>query len=172
MTKFLLFALLIVISCKVHQPSIAVNPYQYTANKKIVCQKGAVVSAHPLASKVGIEMMKHGGNAIDAAIATQLALAVVYPGAGNIGGGGFMVARLANGQTLALDYREAAPATAYRDMYLDENGNVISAHAVSGHPLLQAVAVAAARGARFSPTKLSGQPVKVTGVITYNFVAQ
>jgi protein TonB len=55
---------------------------------------------------------------------------------------------------------------------IDENGNVISAHAISGHPLLQAVAVAAARGARFSPTKLSGQPVKVTGVITYNFVAQ
>ena len=133
MTKFLLFALLIVISCKVHQPSIAVNPYQYTANKKIVCQNGAVVSAHPLASKVGIEMMKQGGNAIDAAIATQLALAVVYPGAGNIGGGGFMVARLANGQTLALDYREAAPAAAYRDMYLDANGNVINNKSVNGH---------------------------------------
>src|SRR5678810_1247057 len=116
MTKFLLFALLIVISCKVHQPSIAVNPYQYTANKKIVCQKGAVVSAHPLASKVGIEMMKQGGNAIDAAIATQLALAVVYPGAGNIGGGGFMVAHLINpgsvkpGKNITIDYRETAPA--------------------------------------------------------------
>ncbi|HXL80983.1 MAG TPA: TonB family protein [Pyrinomonadaceae bacterium] len=65
-----------------------------------------------------------------------------------------------------------ASGTVVVQVVIDENGNVISAHAVSGHPLLQAVAVAAARGARFSPTKLSGQPVKVTGVITYNFVAQ
>jgi protein TonB len=65
-----------------------------------------------------------------------------------------------------------ASGTVVVQVTIDENGNVISAHAVSGHPLLQAVAVAAARGARFSPTKLSGQPVKVTGVITYNFVAQ
>jgi protein TonB len=65
-----------------------------------------------------------------------------------------------------------ASGTVVVQVTIDENGGVISAHAVSGHPLLQAVAVAAARGARFSPTKLSGQPVKVTGVITYNFVAQ
>jgi protein TonB len=65
-----------------------------------------------------------------------------------------------------------ASGTVAVQVTIDENGNVISAHAVSGHPLLQAVAVAAARGAKFSPTKLSGQPVKVTGVITYNFVAQ
>ncbi|HZE63559.1 MAG TPA: TonB family protein [Pyrinomonadaceae bacterium] len=65
-----------------------------------------------------------------------------------------------------------ASGTVVVQVTIDENGNVISAHAVSGHPLLQGVAVAAARGARFSPTKLSGQPVKVTGVITYNFVAQ
>jgi len=65
-----------------------------------------------------------------------------------------------------------ASGTVVVQVTIDENGSVISAHAVSGHPLLQAVAVAAARGARFSPTKLSGQPVKVTGVITYNFVAQ
>jgi protein TonB len=65
-----------------------------------------------------------------------------------------------------------ASGTVTVQVTIDENGNVISAHAVSGHPLLQAVAVAAARGARFSPTKLSGQPVKVTGIITYNFVAQ
>lgn len=65
-----------------------------------------------------------------------------------------------------------ASGTVVVQVTIDENGNVISAHAVSGHPLLQAVAVAAAKGARFSPTKLSGQPVKVTGVITYNFVAQ
>ena len=76
MTKFLLFLLLVIVSCKLQQPSINVNPFQYSINKKIICQKGAVVSAHPLASKVGIEMMKQGGNAIDAAIATQLDLAV------------------------------------------------------------------------------------------------
>ncbi|MGA9994356.1 MAG: energy transducer TonB, partial [Pyrinomonadaceae bacterium] len=65
-----------------------------------------------------------------------------------------------------------ASGTVTVQVTIDENGNVISARAVSGHPLLQAAAVSAARGARFSPTKLSGQPVKVTGVITYNFVAQ
>ena len=72
----------------------AINlPFQ----KQVICRNGAVVSAHPLASQVGITDIKTGGNAVDAAIATQLALAVVYPGAGNIGGGGFMVAHLANG---------------------------------------------------------------------------
>ena len=68
-----------------------------------------VVSAHPLASKVGLEILKMGGNAMDAAIATQLALAVVYPGAGNLGGGGFTVARLKDGKLIAIDYREKAP---------------------------------------------------------------
>src|SRR5215213_2387825 len=82
------------------------TPYNYSIQKKLECKNGAVVSAHPLASKVGIDILKQGGNAVDAAIATQLALAVVYPGAGNIGGGGFMLARLQNGQLLALDYRE------------------------------------------------------------------
>lgn len=72
----------------------------------------------------------------------------------------------------AIARQAHASGTVVVQVTIDENGSVISAHAVSGHPLLQAVAVAAARGARFSPTKLSGQPVKVTGVITYNFVAQ
>ncbi|MBL7698191.1 MAG: gamma-glutamyltransferase, partial [Chitinophagaceae bacterium] len=92
----------------------------------------AVVSAHPLASKIGVDVMKKGGNAFDAAIATQFALAVVYPGAGNIGGGGFMVARTHSGQLLSLDYREAAPATAQKDMYLDSSGNIIEGKSTRG----------------------------------------
>src|SRR2546423_677787 len=113
--------------------TIEINPYQYVTHKKTVSKKGAVVSAHPLASKVGVGIMKQGGNAVDAAIATQLALAVVYPGAGNIGGGGFMVARLSNGKTVALDYREKAPNTASRNMYLDKAGNVIPGKSINGH---------------------------------------
>ena len=105
-----------------------INSFNYTGQKKIICGNGAVVSADPLASKCGINILKQGGNAVDAAIATQLALAVVYPGAGNIGGGGFMVAHLNNsgsakaGGNITIDYRETAPALASRDMYLDANG--------------------------------------------------
>ncbi len=134
---FLLFLFALFPGC--HSPknaaveSIHINPYQYTIQKKIICGNGAVVSAHPIASKIGVEILKLGGNAIDAAIATQLALAVVYPNAGNIGGGGFMVARLANGKLLALDYREMAPLHADRDMYLDEKGNVQTNKSINGH---------------------------------------
>ena len=99
------------------------NAYEYETNKNVVCKNGAVVSAHALASNVGVHILKLGGNAVDAAIATQLALAVVYPGAGNIGGGGFMVLHLKNGENISIDYREVAPAAASRDMYLDANGN-------------------------------------------------
>jgi gamma-glutamyltranspeptidase/glutathione hydrolase len=100
----------------------AIDPYHITTQKKVIASTGAVVSAHPLASKAGVEMLKTGGNAIDAAIATQLALAVVYPGAGNLGGGGFMVATLSNGKKIALDFREMAPGHADRNMYIDNNG--------------------------------------------------
>ena len=106
---------------------------KYSIQKNITCTKGAVVSAHPLASMVGIDILKQGGNAVDAAIATQLALAVVYPGAGNIGGGGFMVAHLKNGKNISLDYREKAPAKASRDMYLDEAGNPQMKLSQDGH---------------------------------------
>ena len=109
------------------------DAYHYSSNKKIVGKNGAVVTSHPLASKVGIRILQKGGNAIDAAIATQLALAVVYPGAGNIGGGGFLVARLSNGETLALDYRETAPSAAHKNMYLDSAGNVQSHKSINGH---------------------------------------
>lgn len=85
-------------------------------------EKGLVVSAHPLASEAGAQILKKGGNAFDAAIATQFALAVVYPQAGNIGGGGFLVGYTKEGGKIALDYRETAPKNASRDMYLDEKG--------------------------------------------------
>jgi hypothetical protein len=99
---------------------IHVNAFQYEIRKKQLVDSGAVVSAHPLASQVGLNILKQGGNAVDAAIATQLALAVVYPGAGNIGGGGFLLAQLKNGKRLAIDFREKAPGAAYKDMYLDK----------------------------------------------------
>ena len=88
-------------------------------------KNGVVVTAHPEASKVGVEILKKGGNAIDASIAVQFALAVVYPNAGNIGGGGFLVYRDAKGKTDALDYREKAPLKASEDMYWDKDGNAI-----------------------------------------------
>ncbi len=86
---------------------------------------GMVVSVHELASRAGIEVMQAGGNAIDAAVATGFALAVVHPPAGNIGGGGFMLIRMADGTTHFIDYREKAPAAATANMYLDAQGNVI-----------------------------------------------
>src|SRR6187397_937219 len=90
-----------------------IDQFKYQGHKKVICSKGAVVSAHPLASKVGVMILKQGGNAVDAAIATQLALAVVYPGAGNLGGGGFLVAHV-RGKNLAIDFRETAPSKAHR----------------------------------------------------------
>ena len=88
--------------------------------------QGAVVSARSEASNIGIEIMKKGGNAFDAAVATHMALAVCYPNAGNLGGGGFAVVRTASGTVSTLDFREKAPMAAFRDMYLDENQNVLS----------------------------------------------
>jgi gamma-glutamyltranspeptidase / glutathione hydrolase len=84
-----------------------------------------VASQHELASRIGVEIMKKGGNAVDAAVAVGLALAVVYPEAGNLGGGGFMVIRTKDGKFTTIDYREMAPAKATRDIYLDESGEVI-----------------------------------------------
>jgi gamma-glutamyltranspeptidase/glutathione hydrolase len=92
----------------------------------------AVVSAHPESTKVGVAIMKQGGNAIDAAVAVQFALAVVYPNAGNIGGGGFLIYRSAKGATNALDYREKAPEKAFKDMYLDSQGNAITEKSLFG----------------------------------------
>lgn len=111
----------------------AVNPYQYDIVKSSVFEHAAVVSAHPLASLVGLEIMKRGGNAFDAAIATQLALAVVYPAAGNIGGGGFLLAHQADGNLVGIDFRETAPLLSSRDMYLDSAGNAQTNLSQNGH---------------------------------------
>ena len=83
-----------------------------------------VVSAQALASDVGVEVLRAGGNAVDAAVAVGYALAVTYPTAGNLGGGGFMTVRMADGHTSFLDFRERAPLAASRTMYLDEKGDV------------------------------------------------
>ena len=121
-TKVLL-TIIICFSLLYTAQSQQINAYNYTLQKNLFSSKGAVVSAHALASEAGAVILAKGGNAIDAAIAVQLALAVVYPNAGNIGGGGFMVAHLKDGRNISIDYRETAPANASRDMYLDATGN-------------------------------------------------
>ena len=110
-----------------------VNPFSYAINKSKTYSQAAVAAAHPLASEIGVAIMKRGGNAFDAAIAVNFALAVVYPAAGNIGGGGLMTARQSNGKLLTLDYREKAPSAASRNMYLDSAGNVIPDLSINGH---------------------------------------
>lgn len=105
----------------------------YVAEKTGTFPTAAIAGPHPKATEVGLEVLKNGGNAIDAAVAMQLAMAVVYPRAGNIGGGGFLVYRDKDGNAETLDYRERAPAAASRDMYLDENGDVIPKLSTYGH---------------------------------------
>lgn len=104
----------------------------YSQTTGLISDKAMVVSAREEASQIGIDIIKKGGNAFDAMIATELALAVSYPYAGNISGGGFMVYRLNNGEIGALDYREKAPMKASKEMYLDNNGNVITNLSVNG----------------------------------------
>lgn len=99
----------------------------------VVADHGMVVSTSQLASEAGVEIMQKGGNAIDAAVATGFALAVTYPQAGNIGGGGFMVIHTKDGKSITLDYREKAPSGAHRDMYLDDSSNVIDNLSLYGH---------------------------------------
>ncbi len=96
-------------------------------------RNAVVTSADKIASEVGIEILKKGGNAVDAAIAVALALAVVYPSAGNLGGGGFMLIRMNDGKTTAIDYRETAPNHASQNMYLDKDGKVITGASTIGH---------------------------------------
>jgi len=115
-------ALLICINCK----------KQVATPTGVVTDKVMVVSAREEASKIGVEIMKKGGNAFDAMVATEMALVVAYPFAGNLGGGGFMVYRKADGDFGALDYREKAPISGHKDMYLDSLGNVISGMSTQG----------------------------------------
>ncbi|MCK5638746.1 MAG: gamma-glutamyltransferase, partial [Flavobacteriaceae bacterium] len=98
----------------------------------LIADKAMVVSARQEASTIGVSILKKGGNAFDAMIATDLALVVAYPFAGNIGGGGFTVYRTKDGKIGSFDYREKAPLAATRDMYLDENGDVIPNKSILG----------------------------------------
>jgi gamma-glutamyltranspeptidase/glutathione hydrolase len=109
------------------------SPRATASTEPVHAQHGIVVSVHELASRAGVEMMQAGGNAVDAAVATGFALAVVHPQAGNLGGGGFMLVRMAAGKTRFLDYREKAPAAATRNMYLDAQGSVIEGASEIGY---------------------------------------
>jgi len=104
----------------------------YCQSSAVIGKKAMVVSAHRLASEVGVEIMKKGGNAVDAAVAVGFALSVVFPEAGNIGGGGFMLIRKSDGEAICIDFREKAPKAAWCDMYIDSSGNVTQ-NSVRGH---------------------------------------
>ena len=100
------------------------NQTQLAAKQPVRTRQAMVVAEEPQATKIGAAVLKSGGNAVDAAVAVGFALAVAFPYAGNIGGGGFMLIRLADGRTTFLDFRERAPEKATRNMYLDPAGNV------------------------------------------------
>lgn len=112
--------------------AVACQPEQPKRYQGMVADSAMVVCAHPVASRIGIDIMRKGGNAVDAAVAVQLALTVAFPEAGNIGGGGFMILREPTGKSVALDFREKAPSRAFRDMYLDSAGNVIDKLSTKG----------------------------------------
>src|ERR1700679_1814353 len=105
-------------------------PRAFGSIAPVHAQHGIVVSSHELASQAGVEMMRAGGNAVDAAVATGFALAVVHPAAGNLGGGGFMLIRTHDGHATFLDYREKAPLAATETMYQDAKGNLLPAESL------------------------------------------
>ncbi|RYY68404.1 MAG: PAS domain S-box protein, partial [Comamonadaceae bacterium] len=136
-------------------------------------ENGMVVTAQRLASQVGVDVLKKGGNAVDAAVAVGYALAVVYPAAGNLGGGGFMTLQLADGRKTFIDFREKAPLAATPNMYLDKEGNVIKGASTSGH---LAVAVpglltagASIASAWFYFMRVPGQPTQQADLIALAF---
>ncbi|WP_405206035.1 gamma-glutamyltransferase [Aquimarina sp. LLG6339-5] len=120
-----LLLFILVISCKTNPESKQEIVSETKPVFGVIEKNAMVVSAREEASKIGKDILEKGGNAFDAMVATEMALAVSYPYAGNLGGGGFMVYRKANGETGAIDYREKAPLAAFKDMYLDENGDPI-----------------------------------------------
>jgi gamma-glutamyltranspeptidase/glutathione hydrolase len=115
------------------QTATAPNPYDLVSPPPMQAQHAMVVSIHHDASDAGVEILKSGGNAVDAAVAVSFALAVVYPQAGNLGGGGFMLVRMKTGETHFLDFRERAPAAASAGMYLDAQGNVVAGLSTTGY---------------------------------------
>ena len=120
------FLAAVVCSTQIAPPSLQSFTTTHAASREPVrARHGIVASTNEIASNVGVDIMKRGGNAVDAAIAVAFALAVTHPAAGNLGGGGFMMIRLKDGRSTAIDYREMAPAAATRNIYLDRNGNVI-----------------------------------------------
>ncbi len=121
--SLLLASLAVVWSSAAHAASVA----------PVAAENGMVVTAQHLATKIGVDVLKNGGNAVDAAVAVGYALAVVYPAAGNLGGGGFMTVQLADGRKTFLDFREKAPLAATANMYLDKDGNVIKGASTTGH---------------------------------------
>ena len=123
----MLLRFLIVACCVAQLSPILFRPSVASAASRepVRARHGIVASTNEVASKVGVDILKRGGNAVDAAIAVAFALAVTHPAAGNLGGGGFMMIRLRDGRTTAIDYREMAPAGATRNIYLDKNGDVI-----------------------------------------------
>ena len=134
----LLLSALVVTSCYTDASAVddrALFPDGWMFSEReeaVTASNGMVVSTDEMASRIGVDIMRSGGNAVDAAVAVHFALAVVNPEAGNIGGGGFMVTRMADGTSAALDFREKAPLAATRDMYLDEEGNLTD-KSVIGH---------------------------------------
>lgn len=127
------FAIVAVPSASLQAPVVRIPAAVAASREPVRARHGIVASTNEVASRVGVDIMRRGGNAIDAAIAVAFALAVTHPSAGNLGGGGFMMIRLKNGKTTAIDYREMAPGAAHRNVYLDKNGNVIEGE---GGPLV------------------------------------
>lgn len=119
-----LMTVLILVSCQKPKPAETQN--------KLIAKNAMIVTARSEASKIGLNILKQGGNAFDAMVATELSLAVAFPYAGNIGGGGFMVYRTYQGETGSLDYREKAPIGSHRDMYLDKNNNIVPGKSTKG----------------------------------------
>ena len=127
-TKARMAGAIIIVLCQV-----ITHDAEAASPSPVRASNGMVVTAHKLASEVGVEVLERGGNAVDAAVAVGYALAVVYPSAGNIGGGGFMTLRLKDGTTTFLDFRERAPIASTKTMYLDANEHVVPGLSTSGY---------------------------------------